>query len=130
MSTYLKRSLSTEDKQVIDTNVRDTVERILNDVRQRGDTAVRELSAQFDRWSPEQFRLSPAEIEAIIHSLPTQVIDDIQFAQAQVRRFAEAQRGSFQDVEVETLPGVTLGHRHIPVSNVGCYIPGGRYPMV
>jgi len=130
MSRYLKRSISVEAKQEIDTGVRDTVERILADVRQRGAVAVRELSARFDRWEPENFRLSPAEIEAVIGSLPVQVIEDIQFAQAQVRRFAEAQRSSFQDIEVETLPGVTLGHRNIPINNVGCYIPGGRYPMV
>lgn len=130
MSSYLKRSISLEAKQDIDSSVRQTVERILNDVRQRGDTAVRELSTKFDQWSPENFRLSPAEIEAIIGSLPVQVIEDIQFAQAQVRRFAEAQRSSFQDIEIETLPGVMLGHRNIPINNVGCYIPGGRYPMV
>ena len=130
MSRYLKRSISVEAKQEIDTGVRDTVERILADVRQRGAVAVRELSARFDRWEPEHFRLSPAEIEAVIGSLPVQVIEDIQFAQAQVRRFAEAQRSAIHDIEVETLPGVTLGHRNIPVNNVGCYIPGGRYPMV
>lgn len=130
MSIYLKRSISTEEKQDIDTNVRDTVERILNDVRKRGALAVRELSTQFDNWSPESFRLSSDEIEAILESLPAQVIDDLKFAQAQVRRFAEAQRGTFHDLEIETIPGVTLGHRNIPINNVGCYIPGGRYPMV
>jgi sulfopropanediol 3-dehydrogenase len=130
MSSYLKRSISVEAKQDIDRGVRDTVERILDDVRRRGEAAVRELSTQFDKWSPENFRLSPAEIETVMGSLPERVIEDIKFAQAQVRRFAEAQRRSFQDIEVETLPGVTLGHRNIPINNVGCYIPGGRYPMV
>lgn len=130
MSSYLKRGISVEEKQDIDKGVRDTVERILDNVRRRGEAAVRELSAQFDQWSPENFRLSPAEIERIIGTLPLQVIEDIKFAQAQVRRFAEAQREVLRDVEVETLPGVTLGHRNIPVNNVGCYIPGGRYPMV
>jgi sulfopropanediol 3-dehydrogenase len=130
MSRYLKQSISAATKQDIDTNVQNTVAGILNDVRQRGDAAVRELSTRFDKWSPEHFRLSPAEIDDIIGSLPTQVIDDIKFAQAQVRRFAEAQLASMHDVEVETLPGVILGHRNIPINNVGCYIPGGRYPMV
>ena len=130
MSSYLKRSISVEEKLDIDAGVRSTVERILNDVRQRGEIAVRELSAQFDKWSPESFRLSPDEIETIVSSLPAQVIEDIKFAQAQVRRFAEAQRSALQDIEIETLPGVTLGHRNIPINNVGCYIPGGRYPMV
>lgn len=130
MSTYLKQSISSEEKHDTDRNVRDTVEGILNDVRRRGEAAVRELSAQFDKWSPEDFRLSPAQIETIIGSLPAQVIEDINFAQAQVRRFAEAQLSLFQDIEIETIPGVTLGHRNIPINNVGCYIPGGRYPIV
>lgn len=130
MSTYLKQSISLGEQGDTDRNVRDTVEGILNDVRRRGEAAVRELSAQFDKWSPENFRLSPAQIDTIIGSLPAQVIEDITFAQAQVRRFAEAQLSIFQDIEIETIPGVTLGHRNIPVNNVGCYIPGGRYPIV
>jgi sulfopropanediol 3-dehydrogenase len=97
---------------------------------QRGDVAVRELSAKFDKWEPREFRLSAAEIQSLIDSLPKQVIDDIKFAQAQIRRFAEVQRAALRDVEVETLPGVRLGHRNIPVASVGCYVPGGRYPMV
>lgn len=95
-----------------------------------GDDAVRALSAEFDGWSPDEFRLSGAQIESIIDSLPGQVIDDIKFAQTQVRRFAQAQRAALQDIEVETIPGVILGHKNIPVSRVGCYVPGGRYPMV
>ena len=93
-------------------------------------SAVRELSVKFDKWEPKDFRLSAAEIQALIDSLPTQVIDDIKFAQAQIRRFAEVQRAALRDVEVETLPGVRLGHKNIPVASVGCYVPGGRYPMV
>ena len=130
MSRYLKRSISVEEKYEIDNGIRHTVERILTDVRRRGDAAVRELSTNFDKWSPKNFRLSAAEIETVISSLPEQVIEDIKFAQAQVRRFAEAQRSALRDVEIETIPGVTLGHRNIPINNVGCYIPGGRYPMV
>ena len=91
---------------------------------------MREISEKFDKWSPASFRLSAADIQALIDTLPAQVIEDIKFAQAQVRRFAQAQRDSMRDVEVETLPGITLGHKHIPVSSVGCYVPGGRYPMV
>jgi sulfopropanediol 3-dehydrogenase len=91
---------------------------------------VRELSQRFDHWSPERFRLSQAEIEQIMGRLPQQTIDDITFAQAQVRRFAQEQLKALRDIEVETLPGVILGHKNIPVSSVGCYIPGGRYPMV
>ncbi|MEZ4659543.1 MAG: histidinol dehydrogenase [Caldilineaceae bacterium] len=110
--------------------MRAVVEGILADVEARGDAAVRELSARFDNWSPESFRLSAAQIESVIAILPPQTLDDIKFAQAQVRNFAQAQRAAIQDIEVETLPGVTLGHRNIPVNSVGCYVPGGRYPMV
>lgn len=130
MARYLKHSISAEEQQAVAANIRQTVENILDDVRRRGEGAVRELSARFDGWSPESFRLSSAEIEALIASLPEQTVEDIKFAQAQVRRFAEAQRQALCDVEVETLPGVILGHRNIPINSVGCYIPGGRYPMV
>jgi sulfopropanediol 3-dehydrogenase len=99
-------------------------------VRERGDDAVRELSARFDRWEPDSFRLSEQDIEASVAQVDEQTLDDIRFAQAQVRRFAEAQRATMTDVEVETLPGVFLGHRHVPVAAVGAYVPGGRYPMV
>jgi sulfopropanediol 3-dehydrogenase len=128
--TYLKRGKTTDERALADANVQQTVAGILADIAARRDEAVRELSAKFDRWSPEDFRLSGAQIESIIDSLPSQVIDDIRFAQTQVRRFAEAQRAALQDIEVETIPGVILGHKNIPVSRVGCYVPGGRYPMV
>lgn len=130
MIRYLKKGAEAAETAEYDRKVRQTVEGILADVEARGDAAVRELSQKFDKWSPESFRLSQEQIQALIDSLPAQVIEDIKFAQAQIRRFAEVQRASMQDVEVETLPGVTLGHKHIPVESVGCYIPGGRYPMV
>ncbi|HET9019609.1 MAG TPA: histidinol dehydrogenase, partial [Acetobacteraceae bacterium] len=113
-----------------DRKVRQTVEGILDDVGRRGDAAVRELSAKFDNWSPESFRLSGDEIQALIRSLPEQTVEDIRFAQTQIRRFAEAQRASLHDFEIETLPGIRLGQKNIPVNSVGCYVPGGRYPMV
>ncbi|MET3811251.1 histidinol dehydrogenase [Arthrobacter sp. UYEF3] len=109
--------------------VRATVETIIDDIRNRGDAAVREYSEKFDGWSPESFRLSPEQIAEIIATLPRQVIEDITFVQDQVRRFAQAQRDSMTDIEIETLPGVRLGHRHLPVSSAGAYIPGGRYPL-
>jgi len=126
----LKPGINPETVQQSDAKVRATVEGILSDVQTRGDAAVRELSAKFDQWAPVSFKLSPAEVEDIMASLPAQVIDDIKFAQAQVRNFAQAQRAALHDVEVETLPGITLGHKNIPVSSVGCYVPGGRYAMV
>src|SRR6201988_1635536 len=130
MIRYLKRGATEEEKFEADRKVRETVEGILDEVMKRGDAAVRELSAKFDKWAPASSRLTPAEIQNLIHSLPPQVIDDIKFAQAQIRRFAEVQRAALRDVEVETLPGIRLGHRNIPVASVGCYVPGGRYPMV
>jgi sulfopropanediol 3-dehydrogenase len=110
--------------------VRKTVEGILADIGARGEAAVREYSEKFDKWSPERFRLSAGEIEACLAALPAQTIDDIRFAQTQIRNFALAQRAALKDVEVQTLPGVVLGHKNIPVNSVGCYVPGGRYPMV
>ncbi len=130
MIRVVKPGLSDAEKFAADRAVRETVEHILDDIAARGDVAVRELSTKFDHWAPKEFRLSQAEIDALIASLPAQVIDDIKFAQAQVRRFAEAQRAALRDIEVETLPGVRLGHKNIPVASVGCYVPGGRYPMV
>lgn len=127
---FLKTGIDADAADEADSKVRGIVEGILGDVRQRGDTAVRELSEQFDKWSPESFRLSDAQVKELVDSLPQQTIDDIKFAQAQVRNFAEIQKDALRDVEVETLPGVTLGHRNIPVNSVGCYVPGGRYPMV
>ncbi len=130
MITHLKTGSSAADNADADRKVRATVEAILADVAQNGDAAVRALSEKFDKWSPESFRLSKAEIAALVASLPQQVIDDIKFAQARIRRFAEAQLASMQPIEIETLPGIRLGHKHVPVESVGCYIPGGRYPMV
>jgi len=102
----------------------------LADIEKRGDVAVRALSKKFDNWNPKDFKLSKAEIDECVKSLPKQVIEDIKFAQAQIRNFAQIQRDSLRDVEVETLPGVVLGHKNIPVNSVGCYVPGGKYPMV
>lgn len=130
MIQYLRKAKSEQEAIAADRQVRQTVEAILDDVARRGDVAVRELSIRFDKYEPAAFRLTQDEIAALVASLPKQVIDDITFAQAQIRRFAQAQRGTIHDLEIETLPGVRLGHRNIPVASVGCYIPGGRYPMV
>ncbi|MDE2581431.1 MAG: histidinol dehydrogenase [Rhodospirillales bacterium] len=130
MIRVLKPGLSDAEKFAADRAVRETVERMLDDIAARGDAAVREYSAKLDHWEPASFRLSQAEIDALIASLPEQTVKDIAFAQAQVRRFAEAQRAALTDIEVETLPGIRLGHKNIPVASVGCYVPGGRYPMV
>ncbi|MGY4803371.1 histidinol dehydrogenase [Teichococcus aerofrigidensis] len=130
MIRYLKKGAEAAETAEYDRKVRQTVESLLADVEARGDAAVRELSVKFDKWSPESFRLTPEQVQALIDSLPAQVIEDIRFAQAQIRRFAEAQKACLTDLEIETLPGVTLGHKNIPVESVGCYIPGGRYPMV
>jgi sulfopropanediol 3-dehydrogenase len=113
-----------------DLKVRETVERILAQVEDKKDAAIRELSKQFDNWEPKDFKLSPADIEKAISQVSKRDLDDIKFAQAQVRNFAQKQRDTMKDLEVETLPGVVLGHRHIPVNAIGCYVPGGRYPMV
>jgi sulfopropanediol 3-dehydrogenase len=112
------------------TELTETVTRIVADVGERGDAAVREWSARLDRWEPDSFRLDEREVQRIVESVPASVIEDIRFSQAQVRRFAEAQRATLRDVEVETLPGVTLGHRTLPIASAGSYVPGGRYPMV
>jgi len=130
MATYLKQRIAQAVTDAIDLKVRRTVESILDEVRQRGDAAVRELSAKFDGWSPRSFRLSESDIEAIMAKVAPGTIADIRFAQEQIRNFAQHQRASIKDIEVETLPGVRLGHRNIPVDSVGCYVPGGRYPMV
>lgn len=126
----LKHGINQSIAQDADAQVRATVEAVIADVRARGDTAVRELSDRFDHWNPERFRLTAGEIEELIASLPEQVVIDLQFAQAQIRHFAEQQRAALRDIEVETLPGVFLGHKNIPVNRVGCYVPGGRYPMI
>jgi len=130
MIRYLKRGATEAEKTEADRKTRQTVEAILDDIAARGDVAVRELSAKFDKWEPASFRLSDSEITDLVATLPAQVIDDIRFAQTQIRRFAEAQKAALKDIEIETLPGIRLGHKNIPVSSVGCYVPGGRYPMV
>ena len=130
MPRHIKTALLAGQQEEADAKVKSTVETIIADVAKRGDDAVSELSERFDKWSPPSFRLSEGEIATLVAKVAPQTIDDIKFAQAQIRHFAEIQRASLRDVEVETLPGVALGHRHIPVGRVGCYVPGGRYPMV
>lgn len=130
MIQQLKKGITYAESKEADLKVRALVENMLEKVTQEGDAAVREFSANLDKWSPASFRLSELEIKEIIAGLPQQVIDDITFAQTQIRNFAQIQRESIKDVEVETLPGVFLGHKNIPVNSVGCYVPGGRYPMV
>ncbi|MCA2436734.1 histidinol dehydrogenase [Rhizobium leguminosarum] len=128
--THLKRGKPEAERSVEDSKVRGTVEDILKDIETRGDAAVRELSEKFDKYSPPSFKLSPGEIEALMNKVAPRDVEDIKFAQAQVRNFAQAQRDSMRDIEVETLPGVILGHKNLPVQSVGCYIPGGKFPMV
>ncbi len=128
--TYLKRGKPVEERSQDDRKVRETVETILADIEARGDAAVRELSETFDRYSPPAFRLSVSEIEALMARVSARDMDDIRFAQEQVRNFAQAQRNSMTDIEIETLPGIILGHKNIPVQSVGCYVPGGKFPMV
>ena len=130
MIRQIKKGITYAESKEADAKVRATVENMLNDVSEKGDAAVRELSARLDRWSPGSFRLSQEQIQDIVAGLPQQVINDIKFAQTQIRNFAQKQREAIKDIEVETLPGVILGHKNIPVNSVGCYIPGGRYPMV
>jgi sulfopropanediol 3-dehydrogenase len=130
MPRWLKRGMDAGAIKAADAKVRETVESILADIDARKDQAVKDLSKKFDNWSPKDFRLSPQEIEAAIAQVPRRDLDDIKFAQAQVLNFAQKQRETMHDLEVETLPGVVLGHRHIPVNSIGCYVPGGRYPMV
>src|SRR5690242_1953720 len=128
MASYLKRRIAQEVTDEMERKVRDTVQSILADVKKRGDAAVREYSERFDKWVPK--KLSSSEIKTIVGKVKPETVKDIEFAQAQIRRFAEHQKAALRDVEVETLPGVRLGHRNIPVESVGCYVPGGRYPMV
>ncbi|MGH8630188.1 MAG: histidinol dehydrogenase, partial [Burkholderiales bacterium] len=130
MAIWLKKGISAEEDAANAEKVRRTVEDILADVERRGDATVRELSQKFDSWNPQDFRLSKAETDNLVRSLPKQVIEDIKFAQEQIRNFAQIQRDALRDVEVETLPGVVLGHKNIPVGSVGCYVPGGKYPLV
>lgn len=130
MAKILKHGISDEAAREADVKVQQVVAGILEDIRQRGDEAVRELSIKFDKWDPPDFKLSSAQIEEVISSVDPQTIEDLKFAQAQIRNFAQVQKAALRDVEVETLPGVILGHKNIPVNSVGCYVPGGRYPMV
>lgn len=130
MVKFLKRGMGQTEVDEADAKVRMIVEGILEDIRNRGDAAVRDLSQKFDNWAPDNFRLSDAEIEAAMSKVKKQDLDDIKFAQKQVRNFATKQKACLQDLEVETLPGVILGHKNIPVNSVGCYVPGGKYPMV
>ncbi len=130
MAIYLKRGKPQNERDRDDAEVRQTVEALLLDIAQRGDTAVRELSLKFDNWAPESFLMTEPEIEHAMAKVSARDLDDIRFAQTQVREFAEHQRAALRDIEVETLPGVVLGHRNIPVNSVGCYVPGGKYPMV
>jgi sulfopropanediol 3-dehydrogenase len=128
--TRLKRGKPEAERAEDDAKVRGIVETTLKDIEARGDAAVRELSAKFDKYEPSSFLLTSSEIEAAMGKVSARDMDDIKFAQKQIRHFAEAQRASMRDVEVETLPGVILGHRNIPVQSVGCYVPGGKFPMV
>jgi sulfopropanediol 3-dehydrogenase len=130
MPRYLKCGLNASAIEAADARVRATVESILQDVKTRGDAAIRDLSKRFDSWEPPSFRLTSQEIERAIAQVSPRDVDDIKFAQTQVRNFAQRQLETMQDLEVETLPGVILGHKHIPVNAIGCYVPGGRYPMV
>jgi sulfopropanediol 3-dehydrogenase len=128
--TTLKAGKPEEERAEDDAKVRGIVEDTLRDIEVRGDTAVRELSAKFDKYEPENFRLNQSEIDAAMSKVSARDMEDIKFAQVQIRRFAEAQRASMTDIEVETMPGVVLGHKNIPVQSVGCYVPGGKFPMV
>lgn len=130
MPRWLKTAPGSEARADSDRSVRETVERLIEDIAARGDAAVRELSVRFDGWDRDCYRLTADEIAACLDSLDPQARHDIEFAQAQVRRFAEAQRAAITDIEVETLPGVILGHRNIPVNAAGCYVPGGKYPLL
>jgi sulfopropanediol 3-dehydrogenase len=130
MAEYIKRGATAQAKADTDRQVRASVEGILADISNRGDAAVRELSTKFDQWDRDTYRLTPREIQDCMDQLTGQDLKDIEFAQTQVRNFAQIQRASMKDVEVETLPGVVLGHKHLPVNAAGCYVPGGKYPLL
>ena len=130
MIKYLKKGPTQEEKVASNKKVQNIVEDIISNIENNGDQAVKEYSEKFDKWTPESFRLSKQQIADCYAELDEQVISDIKWAQTQVRNFAQIQRDSMKDVEVETLPGVTLGHKHIPMESVGCYVPGGKYPLV
>lgn len=128
--TYIKKGKNVEQSAEDQLKTQSIVSGVLSDVEKRGDEAVRELSQKFDNWSPDSFRLSEKQIEQIVATVSHSTIEDIKWAQAQVRRFAQIQKSALRDVEIETIPGVVLGHKNVPVNIVGCYVPGGRYPMV
>ncbi|MFT6087890.1 MAG: sulfopropanediol 3-dehydrogenase [Glaciecola sp.] len=130
MIKYLKKGPTQQEKSESNKKVQSIVEDIIGAIEKNGDEAVRKYSETFDKWTPKSFRLSKEDITACYDELSEQVISDIRWAQAQVRNFAQIQRDSMKDVEIETLPGVTLGHKHIPMESVGCYVPGGKYPLV
>jgi sulfopropanediol 3-dehydrogenase len=130
MENWLKRGQDETEVVAADKKVRDTVEQILADIASRGDAAVRDLSVKFDKWDRDDYRLSESEIEGCLSQLSKRDIADITFAQTQVRNFAQKQRESILDIEVETLPGVVLGHKNIPLGSAGCYVPGGKYPLL
>ena len=127
---YLKKGKNDSDKALEDASVSETVKKTLKMIKEGGDIAVRELSEKFDNYSPKSFKLSLSEINDLIDKVPARDLEDIKFAQEQIRNFAQAQRDSMQDIEIETMPGVILGHKNIPVQSVGCYVPGGKFPMV
>ena len=127
---YLKKGKTDADKAIDDAQVSEVVKNTLKVIEEKGDKAVREFSEKFDNYSPKSYRLSPAEIDSLVKKVSPQDLEDIKFAQEQVRNFAQAQRDSMQDIEVETMPGVILGHKNIPVQSVGCYVPAGKFPMV
>ena len=127
---YLKNSVTATERAENDAKIRSTVENVLSDIEQRGDVAVAELAKKFDNYSAPSFRLSQDDIDALMNKVSSNDLEDIKFAQKQVRNFAMAQRESMQDIEIETLPGVILGHKNIPVQSVGCYVPAGKFPMV
>src|ERR1700694_1577735 len=129
MPRHIKTAALAGQQEDDDAKTRSAVEAIIADIRARGDAAVRELSERFDKWSPPSFRLSEDEIRALVARVSPQTIDDIKFAQQQIRNFAEIQRASMKDVEVETLPGIVLGHRHIPIGSVGCFLARGGLPI-
>ena len=130
MASWLKEGITEVEREEADAQVKATVEDILSDIKSRGDEALLEYSQKFDNWKPAKFRLSREEIDECYSRVTEQNIEDIKFAQAQIRKFAEIQKAALQDVEEETFPGVILGHKNIPVNSVGCYVPGGKYPMV
>jgi sulfopropanediol 3-dehydrogenase len=130
MARWLKTSMAQSDKDDADLKVRNTVETLLADIKARGDVAVREMSIRFDGWDRTDYRLTDAEIRDCLSQLSARNLEDIRFAQAQVRNFAEHQKASMHDIEVETLPGIVLGHKNLPVNSVGCYVPGGKYPLL